>query len=352
MKKLPVAYTVSQFSRACRLTVGALALTFCSASTMALDIKPRIVGGTDADITDFPWQVALVTSVTPPYDSICGGSIINERWILTAAHCKFDDNGNVPVRAVLIGTADLTDASDAQVIPVNRFIIHEDFVDLDDEVQEGEFALDNDIAVIELSDAIDFTACGSRCATIEPLTSSDEGTLAPISAAALVSGWGNLNGDPDVEDYPDILQQADVNILDCTSSPVLYSSDMISPNMMCASANDFSRDGCTGDSGGPLVVPNGEGTGYVQAGIVSWGSSAGCAITGYPGVYTRVANFSRWIWDATDGACCKEPVVISPIDELVDSDGGGGNGGALPFGLLLGLPLASVLIRNRRKARA
>lgn len=350
MKKLSVAYNVSQFSRTW-LGVGALALSLCCAPAMALDKQPRIVGGTDADIADFPWQVALVDSIAPPYNSICGGSIINERWILTAAHCKFDDNGNVPVKAVLIGTADLTDTAAAQVIPVSRFIIHEDFVDLN-AAQEGEFALDNDIAVIELSEAIDFTECGSRCAKIEPLTSSDEGTLAPVSAAALVSGWGNLSGDPDANDFPDLLQQADVNILDCTSSPVLYTSDMISPNMMCASANDFSRDGCTGDSGGPLVVPNGEGTGYVQAGIVSWGSSLGCAITGYPGVYTRVANFSRWIWDATDGACCNEPVVVSPIDELVDRDGGGGNGGALPLTLLFGLPLVSMLIRNRRKARA
>lgn len=350
MKKLPVAYHVSQFSRACRLSLGALALTLCSASAMGLDKQPRIVGGTDADITDFPWQVALVDSLAPPYDSICGGSIINERWILTAAHCKFDDSGRVPAKAVLIGTADLTDASEAQAIPIKQFIIHEDFVDLDD-AEAGEFALDNDIAVIELSEAIDFAACGSRCAKIEPLTTSNESTLAPVSAQALVSGWGSMTSDLEAPEFPNILQQTDVNILDCTTSPALYTEDMISPNMLCASANDFSRDGCSGDSGGPLVVPNGEGTGYVQAGIVSWGSALGCAITGYPGVYTRIANYSRWIWDATDGACCKEPVVLSPIDELVDRDGGGGNGGALPLALLLSLPLVSWLVRHRRRAR-
>lgn len=340
MKKLSFAYNVSQFSRTW-LGVGALALSLCSASAIALDKQPRIVGGTDADIADFPWQVAVVFSASDAFASMhCGGSIIDEKWILTAAHCS-DDGAML----VVVGATDLTDTSDAQIISIREWHVHPDFVDLGTE-QEGETSLDNDIALIELSTPIDFAACGSRCAKIEPVTTSNEDSVAAPSTLARISGWGNTASEAETTDnFPSILQQADVNILDCTQSPSLYTSAEITDRMMCASASDFSRDTCSGDSGGPLVVANSDGTGFLQAGIVSWG--VGCAVESYPGVYTRVSQFSRWIWDETDGACCTQPVVVSPIDELVDSDGGGGNGGALSLTLLLGLPLLSLFTRRR-----
>jgi secreted trypsin-like serine protease len=65
--------------------------------------------------------------------------------------------------------------------------------------------------------------------------------------------------------------------------------------MLCAGAPEGGKDACQGDSGGPLVVPDGA-SGWLQAGVVSWGNL--CALPAWPGVYTRVANFTGWVDDA------------------------------------------------------
>lgn len=347
MKKLPTGYNVSRFFCAPWLSAGVLALALCSTPALALDKQPRVVGGEDTDITQYPWQVAIVFSGSDAYNSMhCGGSIINESWILTAAHCS--DDGAM---TVIVGATDLTDTSDAQIISIRQWHAHPDYVDLG-AAQGDEVTFDNDIALVELSTPIDFAACGSRCASIEPLTTSNEDNVASPSTLAYISGWGNTASNAEATDvFPSILQQTDLNILDCTQSPSLYTTADVTERMMCAAISDFTHDSCSGDSGGALVVANSEGTGFLQAGIVSWG--VGCAVTNYPGVYTRVSKFSRWIWDTTDGACCNEPVVVSPINELIDDDDdGGGNGGALPLTLLLGLPLLSFFARGRVGVRA
>ena len=108
--------------------------------------------------------------------------------------------------------------------------------------------------------------------------------------AALVTGWGrNSSSGP----QSNILQEATVTTLtnsQCRSSS--HRHDRITENMICAQA--AGRDACRGDSGGPLAVmgQNGE---YRQVGVVSWGNRRGCAIPGYPGVYTRVTSLLPWI---------------------------------------------------------
>lgn len=320
-----------------------------SAPVLAADPQPRVVGGSNASAGQFPWQAAIITDDADPLDSlVCGGSIIHANWILTAAHCYVAEN---PADFVVVSATDLAETTDAQIIAVKRWIVHSQYVPDAASAGEGDTVLDNDIALIELETPIDFTACGTACAAIEPVISSNESTLAGISTQATVSGWGDtVAGDPQDDDYfyPPDLQWANLNIVSCTASPSLYESSQISSRMMCAGASDYSKDSCAGDSGGPLVVANNEGTGYKLAGIVSWGT--GCAEEGFPGVYTRVSRFSDWISTKTNGACCTE-TDMNPLEEAIinDSHGsGGGGGGALPMLLLTGL-LGLPLLTRRRK---
>ncbi|XP_039389031.1 trypsin I-P1-like isoform X3 [Mauremys reevesii] len=100
----------------------------------------------------------------------------------------------------------------------------------------------------------------------------------------LISGWGNTLSSG--TNFPDLLQ--------CVKAPVLSSSQCssayqgkITSNMICIGYLEGGKDSCQEDSGGPVVC-NG-----VLQGIVSWGT--GCALKGYPGVYTKVCNYVSWI---------------------------------------------------------
>ena len=273
----------------CWLTIALLALV---SSATSAGISPRIVGGSDADPGDFPWQVALISDIDDPYQTqFCGAALIADRWILTAAHC-FDRED--PGVYVAVGLVDLDRAGDAVHAYSEQWIIHPDY---DDD------SLDNDIALIELETPLDLNACGENCAVIAPLTAPLEETTAYVGARARVSGWGNLAASGEEDSWTEELQFAELFIMACTETPSLYGEDDVTGNMFCAGVEEFDKDSCQGDSGGPIVVANNEGTGDLLAGIVSWGN--GCAVNGYPGVYTRVSQYGEWLYDETGGACCE-----------------------------------------------
>lgn len=325
---------------------GTLLGGLLSVSASAATPLPRIIGGTTASDEQFPWQAAIIANAAMPYDSFtCGGSIINANWILTAAHCAESN-----ARTVVVGTQNLNDLSSAQKITVKRWIKHPDYVD---ESATSGILYDNDIALIELLTPIDMTACGTKCATISLADSTNESSLTALSTPVILSGWGETTGatDENQKVYPNLLQWAQMNIVDCSASPSLISASDISASMMCATVSDYSIDACSGDSGGPLVTSATDGVGYVQVGVVSFGY--GCATPNYPGVYTRVAKYAEWIYSTTDGACCTTVVPPTPIvpgdkpivDPVTKSAKGGG--GFLQFGLLL----ASSLLLLRRTHR-
>jgi secreted trypsin-like serine protease len=298
--------------------------------------QPRIVGGTVASSSDAPWQVALFSDTTEPYLSqFCGGTLIDPSWVVTAAHCMLDDdNDKIPVTHLYaaVGATDLTDMDTDFVRRAGRIFVHPNYDPGTD---------NNDIALIRLQTPLDLDACGNRCAALQLVTPNTRGLTMPLSADAIISGWGNrvggVNPNGDVDFLPN-LEYANVNIVDCLAG-TQYSRSEISRNMFCAAAPDYSRDSCQGDSGGPLVVANNEGTGYLLAGVVSWGN--GCAVLGYPGVYTTVANYARWIYDTTDGVCCN----VDPASKHHDK---GFLGSLQPAGIV-GLLILLGVRRRRNK---
>lgn len=337
--------TPRSFSKASLSTLG-MALLLAGSHAMATEKMPRVVGGDSADADQFPWQAAIIFDSADPYNSLhCGGSIINERWILTAAHCSNDGAGYV-----VVGTQDLEDTTTAQIIEIEQWHPHPDYVD-EGETDPSKVIFDNDIALIELATPIDLDACGSHCALIEPVTDNNESNVMGLSSDAYVSGWGETIGSAsELSYYPPDLQWATLKIVSCNDSPSLYADNEITSNMFCAGVSNFTKDSCSGDSGGPLVVSNQSGTGHVQAGVVSWGN--GCAINGYPGVYTRLSQYEDWIKSTTDGACCDSTDTGTDPDSTPNSGGGGGGGGgggSLSWLMLFTLP--ALTLRRRSKAR-
>jgi trypsin len=133
----------------------------------------------------------------------------------------------------------------------------------------------NDIAVVTLADDLPSGAS-------IPLAQSSDTADYQAGTPAEVYGWGDTTGNGD---YPTTLHTASVDILadsDCEHAYPGGSVGTYQPaSMVCAGVDGGGRDACQGDSGGPLVVAG------RLVGLVSWGN--GCALAGYPGVYTRVS---------------------------------------------------------------
>lgn len=231
----------------------------------------KITGGTDALISEFPWQVYITSG-----DITCGGAIISNVWIVTAAHCvKNEDGTNIPVSEIFVkaGANNPYNESEGEVYQAAQAIAHESY---DDET------LENDIAVIRLRTPIDVpVARPIRLVTQEDISfgATDPGVM------TWVTGWGLTSLNPNV--FPTRLQKVQLPII--TNSQALTVWRSIPSTVVMAGYRNGNKDACSGDSGGPMVVPVlGE---YRLAGIVSWGSSQ-CNTYG---AYTRVSLFESWI---------------------------------------------------------
>jgi len=279
----------------------------------AVSADTRIVNGSTAGVNQFPWQVALISDPSDPFNSqFCGGTLIDKKWVVTAAHCAPDSDDD-STTYVLAGITNLLSTDDGELSEVTWFT-HPDY---------DEETTDNDIALLRLKSPIDLDSC-QQCQAISLVTSDNESTVMPPGTEAQVSGWGNTIGGENIEEltnFDEELLWASLYITDCTDSPSLYEENEITNNMFCAGVTDFDTDACQGDSGGPLVVDDNDGVSTLLAGVVSWGT--GCARQGYPGVFTRVANYETWINKKTT------------TERKLNKKGSGGGGGAPSYILLL-----------------
>jgi secreted trypsin-like serine protease len=250
---------------------------------------PAIVGGTQAREYEFPWQVSLQTK---GYNSrFCGGIIIDDIWILTAAHCLADTSASS--WSVVVGEyqRSATYSSVRQTLTAQSLYIHQEY---------DASSKQNDIGLIELAGNIVFNE------NIQPACLPDSNDLYQ-GRKCQCSGWGQLYSS--ASSLPDYLQYVTLNITtDTYCRQAFPSKPSIYPGMLCATDNrgDVTRDSCQGDSGGPLTLKDSTGKFYV-VGIVSWG--IGCA-SGYPGVYTRVSDYQQWIDDVTSGYYSVAPSTL------------------------------------------
>ncbi|KAM9843778.1 chymotrypsinogen A-like [Aulostomus maculatus] len=232
-------------------------------------LNSKIVGGDDAVPGAWPWQVSLHDT---SFGHFCGGSLINSRWILTAAHC-FTSTSTADL-VVYLGRQSQEGQNVNEVSSkVSQVIRHEDYNDQ---------TLDNDICLLELSSSVDFTSY------IAPVCLPAEGSTAEAGTDCWVTGWGTIGSDVPLPS-PGNLQEVSVPVVPNTECSETYST--LTSNMICAGLPEGGKDSCQGDSGGPMVYQN--ETTWVQLGVVSFGF--GCAEPDTPGVYARVSQYETWI---------------------------------------------------------
>nr|AAR14081.1 Sar s 3 allergen Yv7016G03 [Sarcoptes scabiei] len=229
------------------------------------DFQKLIVGGRLAKPNEFPYQVQLRKNDT----HWCGGSILNDRWILTAAHCTF---GILPeLLTIYYGSSNRK--CGGRSVKVKDIFNHGMY-------HSRIYLFDISLIKTEKPLILDQNASA--------ITLSAEPDVRP-GLKVTVSGWGLLREDADF--FPEDLRVADIPVVTRDECKVAYHDEpeyKITGQMFCA--GDLVRgnlDSCRGDSGGPAVL-NG-----VQVGIVSWGNK--CGDRKHPGVYTLVSFFLQWI---------------------------------------------------------
>merc|ERR1712133_245961 len=201
----------------------------------------RIVGGEEANDGEFPFQVSLRSVGAVGLTHFCGGSIIDENWVLTAAHCCA---GQIPA------------------------------------------TMPNDACLLKMKEPFEWTEFVQPIAL--PAVMQDKAAGSMVS----VTGWGTST--EGALGLPNVLHKVSVPVVsdeDCNAS-YGASGYAVADSMICAGLPEGGKDSCQGDSGGPFFSNESPETRELL-GIVSWG--IGCARAGYPGVYTEVSHFVEWI---------------------------------------------------------
>nr|XP_012637955.1 coagulation factor IX isoform X2 [Microcebus murinus] len=233
----------------------------------------RVVGGENAKPGQFPWQVILNGKI----DAFCGGSIVNEKWVVTAAHCIVP-----PVNiTVVAGEHDIEKTEPTeQKRKVIRVILHHSY-----NATVNKYS--HDIALLELDKPLTLNSY------VTPICIADrEYTNIFLKfGSGYVSGWGRVFHRGRSASILQYLRVPFVDRATCLRSTKVT----IHNNMFCAGYHEGGRDSCQGDSGGPHITEV-EGTNFLT-GIISWGEE--CAMKGKYGIYTKVSRYTNWIKEKT-----------------------------------------------------
>ncbi|XP_036960484.1 transmembrane protease serine 12 isoform X1 [Acanthopagrus latus] len=235
----------------------------------------RIVGGREAPVGAWPWQVSIQFMSI----HLCGGTIINNLWVLTATHCFLKYRIRKGFFRVTAGLHDRSTPGDqAQIRHVSEIIMHKGY---------NHATTENDVTLLLLSSPFKYSdhvqpACLPHSVTHELLLNFSH---------CFISGWGSsyFKGKHMIR-----LQEAEVELFDRrTCNQVDWYGGRITEKMICAGLESGAIDSCQGDSGGPLQCYSEEEERFYVIGVTSFGDK--CGLPRKPGVYARTSRFADWL---------------------------------------------------------
>lgn len=242
-----------------------------------IQTRMLIVGGSEAQPDKWPWQVAVLNSKK---QLICGGTLISNEFVLTAAHCIPPGVKRLRIVAGEYNLAD-RDSPDRQERTVSRISRHP---------QYNNTLVDNDIALLKLDRPVLLTS------KVWPACLPEQDEELDAETNATILGWGatryllNEDGKPQVE-RDDMLREAKVPVVDYAECKQSYGDDLKTFNVICAGYKEGQIDSCAGDSGGPLLVQR-NSKWYVY-GVTSFGDE--CGKEGKYGIYSKTSTYIYWI---------------------------------------------------------
>ncbi|KAJ8955242.1 hypothetical protein NQ318_000268 [Aromia moschata] len=231
----------------------------------------RIVGGREADISEYPWTLALLLH----YQHYCGAVLIQPEWALTVAHCV--DHGLLEGLSVRAGSS--SKSIGGEIVDIIEVFLHPEY---DPETVDFDFAVCRLASPVQVIDAMPVELP-------EPGHSPEDGHIAHIS------GWGQIENEGPT---PDMLHAAEIPVIPREDCERIY-GERITRSMFCAGGGNV--DACLGDSGGPVVIQE------HLAGLISGGFEI-CGTPGYPGVYADVGHVTEWIVEVLE----REPEPPEP----------------------------------------
>ncbi|XP_056298851.1 transmembrane protease serine 9-like [Pseudoliparis swirei] len=249
----------------------------------------RIVRGQAVSPGSWPWSVSLNDDDGP----FCGGSVINNQWVLTASHCI--SSHQLHTTTVYLGRHSQSGLNLNEVSSTLEDIICHS--------SHNTITHNNDICLLKLSAPVEFTDY------IQPVCLASTGSTFHSGVSSWVTGFGLTQYNASTGS--DILQEVNLPIVGNNECECTYPG--ITENMICAGFREGGKDACLGDSGGPMVTEK-DGR-WVQSGIVSFGD--GCARPLTPGGYTRVSQYQDWITSITDS---NAPGFVTYTSSGVDTD--------------------------------
>jgi len=237
--------------------------------------RNRIVGGHEAAENEWPWQVALFID-----DAwFCGGSLISDEYVMTAAHCA--DGANY--FDIMAGAHDVRASSEPHRVEITSY---EGFTHPDWDPN----TLENDIALVRLPEKIEFNEY-IRPACLPPAEDESNGYVGELTTPV---GWGK-NSDNAGGITPKLQMVEDLPVIDNPTCNDVYG--IIYDGIMCIDSSN-GKGVCNGDSGGSLNMRQETENKWTQVGVASFVSSNGCE-SGQPHGFTRVAYFGKWIESET-----------------------------------------------------